>query len=63
MNLVLELLTAVVLWVVALPPILILSTPFILISAAYDPAPFGYAVGSRYGAVIRFWEDFGPIFF
>ena len=62
MELVVELLTAVVLWVVALPPILILSTPFILVSAAYDPAPFSCAVGSRYGAVIRFWEDWGPTF-
>jgi len=54
-----EFLVWAIVWAVALPLVVIVATPVILMSASFKTEPFGVAVSGMYRRLWSYWKDMG----
>jgi hypothetical protein len=46
-------------WVLLLPVLILVATPFILVVATFRPRPYRERVRELYGSVFDFWRSWG----
>lgn len=47
-------------WIAIFPVLVVLATPFILVNALTDVAPYFAAVRDRYRGLFEWWRDLAP---
>jgi heme/copper-type cytochrome/quinol oxidase subunit 2 len=60
-ELIAELALGFIWWVVFFPIVWLVSTPVILVVAAFRRKPYRAAVSEMYGAVRHFWKEWGVL--
>ena len=48
-------------WILLFPAVWLISAPFVLVIAAFQPRPYMYSVSDGFSAVTHFWNEWGIV--